>query len=290
MLQLPIMQSKPAQKMALQRAFPALISLAVAGGIWTQWPETEQQPTLPPPTAAATPVSERTWFETDNRSAGSAEIPVVPLSQQVDNLLASGKPADAYKAFALVQACVDFAKEGDLYTQGNILPGSVMPEMIGMSEEQKARQVKLCKDVTQRMRDSRLDHLAIAARAGVRGASIDFYDAGPFGDPSALVSRPNDPLVIQWKQQAIAQLHASADKGDLSSLGIMVMYRLGGNDLIQDPIRYRTYMTAWRTIIGSKGFSESHFPYEAGLSNEQIAQANEAADRIVRAFRRSLGG
>jgi hypothetical protein len=275
-------------EMSLRRALPPLAVLISAGCIWALWPASEPPPALPSPVTVA-PEQPQAWFGTINHSAEPAEAPVVPLARQVDRLLASGKPEDAYRAYALVQACVYFARDGDLYTPGEILPGAVMPEFIGMTEEQKARQVQLCKPVTQRMLDSRLDHLAIAAKAGVRGASVDFYVVGPFGDNSALQSRPGDPLVIQWKQQAIEHLNASADKGDMASLGLLVMHRLGRSDLAPDPVRAQTYTIAWRTIIGQKAGPASTFPDETGLTSEQMVHANEEANRIVKAFRQGKG-
>lgn len=213
----------------------------------------------------------------------------MPLARQVDRLLASGKPEDAYKAYALVQACVYFARDGDLHIQGEILPGGVMPEFIGLTEEQKERQTQLCKPVTQRMLDSRLDYLAIAAKAGVRGAAVDFYVVGPFGDNSALQSRPGDPLVLEWKQQAIEYLNASADKGDMASLGLLVMHRLGKTDLAPDRVRAQAYTTVWRTVVGEKVAPRSTFPDETGLTSDEVAAANESANRILKAFRQRGG-
>ena len=77
--------------------------------------------------------------------------------------------------------------------------------MRGMTEREKQHDARLCGPMTERERQARLDYLAIALEAGVRGAAEAFLEAGPFGDPSALQTRPDDPLVKEWKATARAE-------------------------------------------------------------------------------------
>lgn len=49
--------------------------------------------------------------------------------------------------------------------------------------------------MTERMRLSRFDYLAVAVKAGISGALIQMATEGPFGDSTALSTRPDDPLV-----------------------------------------------------------------------------------------------
>nr|WP_315212844.1 hypothetical protein [uncultured Duganella sp.] len=44
----------------------------------------------------------------------SAAGPRVPLATQIDRLISTGVPADALRAYWLVQACVDIAEKGTL--------------------------------------------------------------------------------------------------------------------------------------------------------------------------------
>jgi hypothetical protein len=57
--------------------------------------------------------------------------------------------------------------------------------------------------------------LELAARAGVRGALLAWIDRGPFGDPSALWTRPADLLVRQWVSQVRTLALEQVVAGDL---------------------------------------------------------------------------
>lgn len=160
----------------------------------------------------------------------------VPLSTQVDLLIASGVPADAYRAYWLVQACVDIAESGaPLQTLG---------------DDERQAQKALCGGMTERIKMSRLDHLAIAARAGVSGADGEFLRAGPFGDLGALKTRPDDPLVKAWRVEAEQLLRMHAEAGDVKSmLTLMQEYVGGGLVLDADPALALRYSHALSAIF-----------------------------------------
>jgi hypothetical protein len=150
------------------------------------------------------------------------------------------------------------------------------------------------------MKTSRLDHLAFAASAGVQGADSAFLKAGPFGDPSALVSRPDDPLVKAWKQQAISQLTARAADADVGSLTTLYFEYLNGSEVVEaNPDMALTYGAALRAIHSQFGLGETMNPFsetglrgiESKMSQERIAAATRAADKIVTTWRahRAIG-
>ena len=59
----------------------------------------------------------------------------------------------------------------------------------------------------------------IAVEAGVLGASRAFLAEGPFGDgDNALKSRPDDPLVVEWKAAVVGYLTRDAYKGDIGAM------------------------------------------------------------------------
>lgn len=140
-----------------------------------------------------------TWFNTGGARSASIAPQQPSLSARLDRLLATRDPADTYKAYWLIQDCMYFLDDPNNYRTGPILPGSVAPAVI--SEDAKIEKAPQCSGLTQRMRSSRIDYLTTAARAKVSLAAIAFYREGPFGDPSALESRPNDPLVQEWKNK-----------------------------------------------------------------------------------------
>jgi hypothetical protein len=145
------------------------------------------------------------------------EAPPPALADQVDALVATRDPARAWQAYQLLAKCASFNRDGDRIifdTQA----GDALPGMRGMTAAEKAHEALLCRGMTERMRQSRLDYLATAAQAGVPGAAIAMATEGPFGDRTALATRPDDPLVRQWQASVHAQLTRAADDGDLGVL------------------------------------------------------------------------
>ena len=216
------------------------------------------------------------------------------LTARVDRLLASGDPADAFAAFKLIQSCVDF-EHGDT---GIVDPASTATFGLRlMTGQEKLDEAALCRGITERIKSSRLDHLAVAAKAGVPGAASEFIRAGPFGDPSALASRPDDPLVGAWKSQAIAQLNHEAEQGAEGSMMLLFAYYYGGSDIVEkDTAQSLRYAVALGQILDARGQQSGGFvpnPFtaamlqtmEAGLTAQQIADAQAAGTRMAqRAF------
>jgi hypothetical protein len=158
--------------------------------------------------------------------APSPAVPEWSLSDQVDRLVATRDPANAFAAYELLSNCAAFNRDGDRIIfdlqEATHWTGTSLPGMRGMTAGEKARHARLCSSMTERMRQSRLDYLAIAAQAGLPAAAIAMATEGPFGDRTALTTRPNDPLVQQWQASVHAQLVRAADAGDLGVLHFMM--------------------------------------------------------------------
>lgn len=206
-----------------------------------------------------------------------------PLSAQVERLLATHGPADAFKAYRLIADCAAFNAQHDRVVfdpdlaepwQGDTLPGFRL-----MSEAEKRHDATFCARLTERERQSRLDYLAFAARAGVPDAAIRFVQEGPFGDPSALATRPGDPLVKAWKADARAQLARAADDADIGTLGYLVA-RLGDGDevLDKDPALAYRYATALGMVYAHR-FGSGHTM--AALFAQQIAPTLAQAGELT---------
>ncbi|WP_228893405.1 hypothetical protein [Pseudoduganella aquatica] len=211
-----------------------------------------------------------------------------PLARQVDALIATGKPEDAYQAHNLIGDCITFQKLG-------VIPYFHFPEQREMSEAEKQAEAKVCASLTEQMKRSRIDYLTLAARAGVQGASSRFLMEGPFGDPSALQTRPDDPLVLQWKQQAMEQLNREAAQGDLSSLNTLWTSHMTGTPAVPKDARLAyTYNAAMERIFRMQAPDANGGPYDSqlfsflkeGLTPEQIAAADAEAGRIAENFRK----
>jgi len=173
------------------------------------------------------------WLQATGPAPARAPVaaPIVPLADQVDRLLATRDPVKAYAAYRLLDNCASFNRDGDRIVFDEDGVGVAVPVMRALSAAEKTHDAALCAGMTERMRQSRLDYLAIAAQAGVPGAAVAMATEGPFGDRTALETRPADPLVQQWKATVTAQLARAAGEGDLGVLHYLTGMRLGGDAL-----------------------------------------------------------
>ena len=107
---------------------------------------------LPTPPSAAPPVPAPP-------AAQAGALPAVtepPLSVQIDRLLASQRPEDAYRAYILVSDCAAYNANGDriVFDQEelrNAKPGT-LPGFRGMNAEEKRHDARLCAGMTERQR------------------------------------------------------------------------------------------------------------------------------------------
>ena len=152
--------------------------------------------TLPAPASSANgKAAGPAWLSDLGAPPAPLPVPAEPLAQRIERLVASGDPRDAYRAWWLLHACVVFGRTGHL------------PERDGTEPDTIADPAHACATVNERMKMARIDYLERAARAGVDGALAELVEEGPFGDPTALTTRPDDPLMVKLdgvpEQQAI---------------------------------------------------------------------------------------
>lgn len=205
----------------------------------------QQSPVVPAQAAAPAPAQAPPW-------PAAPDEP--PLNVQVERLLATRNPHDAYRAYRLVADCASFNLNHDriIFDQEELKhwKGDSLPGFRGMTEDEKRHDAKLCSGLTERERQSRLDYLAIAVQAGVPGAAVDFALEGPFGDPSALQTRPGDPLVQAWKATASSQLTRAAESGtDQAALMYLASQYAGDSALLdKNPLLAYRYQIASNLI------------------------------------------
>jgi hypothetical protein len=205
-----------------------------------------------------------------------------PLARRIERLAASGDPRDAYRTWWLLHACVVFERTGRLPERDGT----------GASGESIADPASACATVNGRMKMARIDHLERAARAGVDGALAELVEEGPFGDPTALMTRPDDPLVKEWKARVNGLLNAQAEQGYWASLyQVFTGFWFGHPAIAADRQSARAYGMALRDImVKLDGVSEQEaIPFNgpfldeigAGLTPDQKAHAQARADAIV---------
>lgn len=216
------------------------------------------------------------WLGAQFPSEQTGSARPVSLVESIDRLTAGNKPEGAFKAFQLISSCMDAEKP---------LP----------ADERETKQA-LCATMTEPIRRSRLAYLDVAFKAGIPEAALAMLEVGPFGDPSALHSRPDDPLVQQWKQELEAMLHTHARAGDPQTM-IRLAFELQGPEgriVGEDKVRSLAYLLARREQMLIIEPGEDHrFEdqliqiFGKDLSDVEKAAASTAASAMVADWRRT---
>jgi hypothetical protein len=250
------------------------------------------RPVAPPPVPAVAPAPAPSAAGTRGdagpaRLTGPGELaplpaaaPPEPLARRIERLAASGDPHDAFEAWWLLHACVVFERTGHV------------PQSEGTDREVLADPAHACATLNERMKMARIDHLERAARAGVEGALAELVEEGPFGDPTALTTRPDDPLVKEWKAHVNGMLSDQAEQGVWSSLyELFTGFWFGHPAIAADRQSALAYGMALRDImVKLDGVPEQQaIPFNgpfldeigAGLTSAEKARAQARADAIV---------
>jgi hypothetical protein len=281
------------------RIVPAALLLVLAAGAWYRGAGPHGDPLragAPVAESLAVPVQPAT--QVDGGWLFGQPLPSVSdggagedLAQQIQRLSASREPRDAYQAYRLLRACMD--------TQHQPLQVAAIADgrsaLAGVADP-----VAFCGAMTERMRTDRIALLERAARAGVDGAMVALVEEGPFGDASALATRPDDPLVTEWKARIGQMLGEQAGQGDWASLYLLFTGFAFGNPAIAvDRQSALAYGLALRDIVVRlDGLTEDQaIPFngpfldqvKTGLSPEQQSRAAAQAAGIVDAALRQRG-
>jgi hypothetical protein len=129
----------------------------------------------------------------------AAPAPPASLAATIEQLKATGDPRDAYQAFRLIAKCV-------------------RARALARGDDHRLRLRESCQDITAVQIAARLPLVEKAARAGVHGAVTARIGEGPFGDPTALEQRPDDPLVTEWVEYSIASVKSAATRDDVEAI------------------------------------------------------------------------
>ncbi|NIA55449.1 hypothetical protein HAV22_17570 [Massilia sp. TW-1] len=252
-----------------------LVVVLVAPAWRAPQPAAPAPASIPVPAAPSPAAGAPAWL-----SDVPAPAPVEPLAHRIDRLAASGDARDAYRAWWLLHACVVFERTGRL------------PERDGDEPDTLADPAHACATLNERTKMARIDHLERAARAGVDGALAELVEEGPFGDPTALMTRPDDPLVKEWKARVNGMLSAQAEDGYWSSLyQLFTGFWFGHPAIAADRQSALAYGIALRDImVKLDGVPEPQaIPFNGpfldeigtGLTQAEKARAQVRADAIV---------
>lgn len=253
-------------------------------------------PVLQTPQARSVVASAARTAPTKRAAPASDEA---PLAEQVEQLAATHDPENEYKAYWLIRDCEAFNRVHDnlIMDIDQLTKNNQWFPFRGMTDGEKQHETKICTGMTERMRTSRFNYLADAVKAGVSGAVVQVVDEGPFGDRSALTTRPDDPLVQEWTATVKEQLSKQAESGDLVTLNYLWAHRLMGDALIpKDPALAYRYAVAigliFKEVDGPQGIGATMYAPDGNLaqsipnlSAEERAAELAAARHIADAAR-----
>jgi hypothetical protein len=174
------------------------------------------------------------WFGMLPTSPADKQEGPRAFGEEVAELIASRKPADALTAYGIIEGCENLRPVFEI----NPTPAALLPRK------------KQCASITDAMRRSKYDYLRVAAYAGTPGVGSSWLRYGPSGDVEALRTRPNDPSVAEWKQQATALVIRDGDKGDFNALQDLMNGYAGQTRFFNaDPSRALAYAIAYKDVV-----------------------------------------
>ena len=208
---------------------------------------------------------------------GSGSVPVVATFIARSDFLSNPKnPTEAFEAYKIINRCVLSLENAKLMSS---LPVGSETESARRSLGETIKfDATACQDIDQRNIADRARWVDLAAKANVPGAALEFLSTGPFGDPTALESRPDDPLVLKWKLQAVEYLLAAGKGGDVNALDALSNIYQSGIIADRDLELALTYTIAsleMQSAQGKKSIGGERLAkvLSAGLTQQQVSAA-----------------
>jgi hypothetical protein len=207
------------------------------------------------------------------------------LEDDITFLAGTDRPVLALAAFQIIESCIQFQRyEAHTFDDKK-------HKQRELTDAERREKASYCQHMTETMKRDRLAYLDKAVKGGATGAAMAFVDAGPFGDPRALETRPDDPLVKEWKKQAADYLVQGAHGGDLTAMLCLskeaeLMESVGIPPLLRQAAEIailRIVKTRHEDGVGPS--SDENLPGLPGLNKEQLAAARAMADDLVTAYK-----
>lgn len=239
-----------------------------------------------------TPLPTETADRKASVEAGRA-VTTESKATKVVRLLATGSPEDAFSAWSVLATCND-RRRLEQEARSNVRSGP--PEWLAerardlASGELARASREACEDLSPTQIGDRLKYLERAAAAGVPHAALGLMREGPWGDPSAMYSRWDDPAVQAWLARSLELLKIAAAKGDLDTLDALAQLHQYGGALVKqpDPAAALMYATAYN-IAYKRHYGRDMSPNRqraleslvARLPAEQVEKERAAAVQLL---------
>lgn len=149
------------------------------------------------------------------RNGRVIELGGLTIAQYIGKHIAAARSGDARAAYDVYQAESVCAANDD-----PVADYADPAELAAFQAERKAL-ATLCAGISPAQVQERLGFLNLAARAGNKAAQIDIYMEGPYGRSVDLDQNPDDPIVRQWKEDALAYLKQAGKQCDHFALALL---------------------------------------------------------------------
>lgn len=149
------------------------------------------------------------------RNGRVIELGGLNIAQYIGTRIAAARSGDPKAAYEVYQAESVCAANDDPVAE------YADPAELAAFQAERKELAALCAGISPAQVQERLGFLNLAARAGNKAAQIDVYMEGPYGRSVDLAQNPDDPIVRQWKADALAYLKQAGDQCDHFALALL---------------------------------------------------------------------
>jgi hypothetical protein len=223
--------------------------------------------TLPLPSAAV--------YARNGRQVDLGGLTALEYIAKWNSLARAGDKDAAYNVYQAAAVCASNDEPAPAYNSG--------AELDRFLDERK-KLLALCVGVNSAQLQERLSFLTLAARAGKVEAQIDYFMEGPYGRDTDLAKSADDPIVQQWKTEAVTELKSAAGQGEPFALALLSQVYDAGELLPRDVKLSLAYKVAEADARNS-AWSEEQLRRNAGqkMSDSDFASALQTGKQIAAA-------
>lgn len=192
-----------------------------------------------------------------------------------NSLARAGDKDAAYNVYQATAVCASNDEPAPAYRSADELE---------QFQAERKKMLALCEGVNPAQLQERLSFLAVAARAGKVEAQIDYFMEGPYGRDTDLAKSAEDPVVQQWKTEAVTELKSAAGQGEPFALALLSQVYDAGELLPRDARLSLAYKVAEADARNSV-LSEEQLRRNAGaqMSDADFASALQTGRQIASA-------
>ena len=214
-------------------------------------------------------------YARSGRQVDLGGLTVLAYIAKWNSLARAGDKDAAYKVYLAAAVCAS-----------NDEPAPAFNDDAGLKQflQQREKLLALCQGVNSAQLQERLTFLAQAARAGNVEAQIDYFMEGPYGRDTDLAKSADDPVVQQWKTEAVKDLKAAAGQGEPFALALLAQVYAAGELLPRDEKLSLAYKVAEADARNSN-LSEQQLRRNAGaqMSDADFASALQTGRQMAAA-------